>query len=502
MELFDYISEEDKKALTDWIEINKSCTIPDLKKVLQYWEKNNKTLFKLLGNTLQYKTFIDIEMDVNVYRRQLQEIYASPQIRRYSDRLYLWDPPRNEFINDVFEYIFSLDWERKNEIWVSRILSFKDPYAGVYDLAHLFSHCNVQDGYTYRDFEISFLDKKPLSIKAHTKIMRAIRKFLLYINYPHMNLFEQWRNEISNLTTAKRIKGKLVLSIHPLDYLTLSDNNCGWDSCMRMKFNDPGTYSSALTEMMNSNCAIVAYLESNHTKFVFNFNDISNKSWRQLFYCHKDIICAGKSYPYSSDDLTKKVLEIISELAHQNLGWEYKYGPQLYKDIHCSSGRTTRNYKLKEDKKQIILYTYGYYNDFAADHGTHYWCLRNPISKGKKISVSGPTTCLVCGGKLYNSIEYLKHLAEEEIINDFYGKGICDECMRHKCGHCGRINLKTPVYRIDSYSHYLYYNILCDECVKDAEVQRQYLTNYIKDDGELDYDELGRRLVYPNSNSI
>lgn len=479
MRLYDYISDADKKAITEWIEINKQCTITNLKNVLKYWEKNNKTLFKLLGNQLRYKISVDIQKKPIEHIHQLKEIYQQPQITTasFNKIIKLWEPARNQFIEDFFNYIFTFDWKYEYDRgrYSSSQIKLETPEGrtGIFILTSLFSYAQVRQGFTIKDIQITYLDKKPLFIKSNTKIMRAIRKVLLYLDYPRMDLFDQWRNEVSDIGALQRIKGNLVLSIHPLDFLTLSDNNCGWYSCVSMQVdsNQAGEMSNTLTEMMNSNCVIVAYLESNHNKFVFNFNEIPNKSWRQLFYCHKDIICGGKPYPYTNDSLTKEVLSILAELALTNLSWQYTYGPQLYKDIHSYNSKNIRNYQLKEDKKQIIFYTYGYYNDMVVDHETNYWCIRNRVPRGKKICVSGPATCLTCGEKI---IPNLKNILDKDsyTIASEYSGSFCNKCYDCKCGHCGRINPNMSTYHFYPNGG-IYPLTLCEECSHEPEFRQE-----------------------------
>ena len=76
-------------------------------------------------------------------------------------------------------------------------------------------------------------------------------------------IFEQMRIKHSQILNKKRLKGTLCLSIHPLDYITISDNNCDWDSCMTWTGDDcPGEYRLGTLEMMNSPSVVVAYLDS------------------------------------------------------------------------------------------------------------------------------------------------------------------------------------------------------------------------------------------------
>lgn len=339
------------------------------------------------------------------------------------------------------------------------------------NLEALFAYVPMVDGVTYLDFEVDYKDKKTLTLPKGMKIMRALQKFLKYIEYPNMYLFENFRNAMSDITTQTQIKANLVLSIHPLDFLTLSDNNCGWRSCMAMDITNQGEYSSSITEMLNSNCVIVAYLESVHKKFSFNFHEIPNKSWRQLVYCHKDIICTGKSYPYTSDALSQKVLSIVTELAKENLNWDYQYKNQLYKDFtnfqENADMRDSYSPSKLLSKKMILLYSIGYYNDFIADDSVNYYCNRNYVYCNKRICVSGPATCLVCGDKLIENagIANFEELHSEDITRDLYGEySICEHCLEFKCDCCNRIIKDNSLYILPTG---IYSDTVCEDCLKE-----------------------------------
>lgn len=493
MELVDYVSEEDMQTLQEWIEINQSCTIPDMRAVLKYWNKNKRTMFKLLGKQLRYKVPFEIEMDKHLYYRQLNEIYEAPHIKYYDKndtKPKLEERAGHPFIDSFFDYIFNFPMEvedgcRKNLNcpfyihWESPIFTFQTKHYSnqgynvfTYNLPTLFSHITIGQGHIVEDYVCTYKDKKPLVLPAGMKIMRAIQKLVYYIEYPYLDLFDMWRTDLSSLSSQTRIKANLVLSVHPLDFLTLSDNNCGWRSCVN--FQNKGLYSNSLTEMMNSNCVIVAYFESTHKKFTFNYREIPNKSWRQLFYCHKDIIVGGKSYPYGSNDISQAVLKIIQDLAAKNLEWKYQFGPQLYKDMKYIDYENSYTGKEQEPHDhQIKLYTYGYYNDFAADDSFNYWCVRNKVKEGgKRICISGPATCLVCGEKIYKNNRY-EWLWEEDVdgINESYAGVLCNDCCLYKCNTCGRLDITAELYNVPTV--YSYNITVCKDCLRAEWLVRQ-----------------------------
>ena len=71
-------------------------------------------------------------------------------------------------------------------------------------------------------------------------------------------------------SSSKKTRGTLCLSIHPFDYMTMSDNEENWESCMNWR--EEGCYRAGTVEMMNSPMVVVVYLKSDET-------DLWNYSW-------------------------------------------------------------------------------------------------------------------------------------------------------------------------------------------------------------------------------
>lgn len=470
MELFNQLTEEDLTTLKVWIESNRSCVIPDMQKVLRCWSKNKRTMFKLLGNKLRVKFPISVKADKQFVYRSLQEIYNQPYI--YLDTamlngngIIIMDDTDNDFINNVGNFFCSFyeDNGKKRPDYTDPNYGFKlkgglealQKIYSEYDFSlmrifsNIFSHYTLEKGVMGYDYHFYWAEKnKKLSLPKDMKIMKGIQKLLKFLEYPNMHLFEEWRNQISNITTTQNITANLVISIHPLDFLTLSDNSCGWKSCLKFQDGRTGGYSMAITEMLNSNCIVVAYLESNNKKFVFNYREIPNKTYRQLFVCHKDIILSGKSYPYIHDDLTHLILNYLQVMAAENLNWHYQYGPQEYHDMHdglahnVNVNRITLDYPKKHHN--ILICTNGYYNDWA-EACCSYYCVRNWVSKSKRICVSGPATCLVCGKRLVDN-ENIEAWMNHDYICDMYENSICKDCEDHRCLCCRVLDTQTEIY--------------------------------------------------------
>ena len=213
----------------------------------------------------------------------------------------------------------------------------------------------------------------------------------------NMSNFEDFRIKVSQILNQKVLKGNLCLSIHPLDYVTMSDNNSDWSSCM--SWMDNGCYRQGTVEMMNSPMVIVAYLTASEPMDVCGL-EWNNKKWRELMIVNKDLITNIKSYPYFNSNLTKAALSLLRELAAKNLPeWNFdetlrKYEPNEYVYVD--------DYKL-----MIYPSSNAMYNDFlndpymnAAYFNKDLYCCANTDDDGYiriHFNYSGKSECMGCG---------------------------------------------------------------------------------------------------------
>ena len=120
------------------------------------------------------------------------------------------------------------------------------------------------------------------------KLMKALKQLNGILHFMDDDEFEEFRICQSMCTNTTALEGKLCLSIHPLDYMTMSDNACDWSSCM--SWQEDGCYRMGTVEMMNSPCVIVAYLESSHPMYINREATWNSKKWRSLYIVTPDIV--------------------------------------------------------------------------------------------------------------------------------------------------------------------------------------------------------------------
>jgi hypothetical protein len=458
------LTKQEKRIIKQYTEAYTSIVDANVDYIVNPWSDNKQTLFKLLGKQLKIEVPLKVEVDIKTQTEQLCYFHRAPFMLygHFSTTRLLGKS--NDFINAFEDYF--------KELVARKDMEAEDLFAFSALMAPRFliesKTIGTQHCYTYAKKE-----GKVLKISPGTKIQRAIQKLLKFYDFPHMNLYEEWRAKISAITTTRTRVVPVTLSIHPLDFITASDNECGWSSCMSWR--KSGCYSAGILEMMNSNMVLIAYIDSQDKEFIFNDYKLSNKSWRSFFYVHKQIICAGKNYPYNYDELNLAILKYLQELAKKNLGWTYQYGPERYKDLWSyRENSDIRNHSLyRYNTHGIMISTLGMYNDLVEDKDDKYYCVRNYVDKDLYLQASGPAYCLNCGSRLNKNKDGNTYDGSFETHGS---RKYCGGCSLHlKCQITKKIYppkkeeqfLFLPKYKESIESVFYYYNRYSGLSIKD-----------------------------------
>lgn len=425
----DALTNDDKIQIKNWIVSTQNYEPQtSIDNILRFWNKNKIKLFKMFGNQLRIEMPLDIECPELALQKKdiLNVLFEKKILATYKDTV-LGDKDDNYFPNNVSRFIYD------------------NYYYGISQYSVLLAYNHLLTNIDYRFVnksvlagKLAYIHKFTVGGKEYTlpkgmKYTKAVKTFCQAIGFELDDTFEEWRNRYSDFRTLQSNpeKMKMVFSIHPFDYMTMSDGG-DWSTCMSWKSN--GCYSASTLEMMGSNNVVVCYATP--------ANDTSNfqkKVWRSLVVVDKDIIVTGKSYPYHNDQMSKFILDKITEMVTKKFNWKYQYKNQRYRDLTRFQGQgedSLRRSSTREgyDGNRIVLYTNGFYNDWFQDLDEKYWCNRNYVSKTKGICISGPAPCLMCGEKID------KKKPSEMEFGDFQTAAsvkLCDECYdNHICGNC------------------------------------------------------------------
>ena len=465
---YEALTAQDKEYITEYIEkwggINSPIKLKaPLDYILREWNKSKQTLFNIFGEKLMLEKEIQVEDGDNKKIREINNYLNSTN-------------PGTDFINSV------------RKLFTFNGTYFEDSYA-TYNLTQakqLFTN-RVAKEFSYRN-----KDNKVIKVPEGAKVMRVLQKIAKEFDLPD---FEIFRNHISRITEIRKSKIKFTLSIHPLDYMTMSDNANGWESCMNWT-QGPGSYRAGTIEMMNSPVVVVAYIT---TKPYYPANtsiEWTSKSWRELIIVHPNTICSVKSYPYYNIAFDKALVNWLADLVEEKTEWRYNRKKPQENLESCSDIKAWQD---KEDKDNYFLLhfeTNEMYNDFGNTDNYGIFSINPPDNKyhTSTINYSGLMTCMCCGENGYWSDDtetvicedcepsiYCCCCDERVNINDAIevdGEWVCEDCYNdlHRCMCCedahfeddltlmfvGHIDNQT--INIDYDEHYI-----CSECLANKE---------------------------------
>lgn len=432
--------------------------------ILREWESSKQMLFKMFGGELILQKPLEYTKSFEELQDEIENlIYLSFGRKERSGGEFI-----RQYSDYVNEHYPAYAWRDKYSLEKEEI--------GRNLIKLIGSDSLISNKYTGPSFSIPTAQGKEIKIVTGCKVSRVLGKLAKIFD---LNGYEDFRICHSQILNQKTLKGVMTISIHPMDYMTMSDNNCGWESCM--SWMNEGCYRQGTVEMMNSPCVVVAYLTSddemevpvpkNYAGEKMYWN---NKKWRQLFIVDKKIITSVKSYPYCNDDLSKMVANWLKELATINLGWTYEDNILLYEHPQSIEIPSLKKEGYEEPVK-IEFYTNYMYNDFGCSN--HWAYISNDIHKSSLIKrtystdilvidYSGKSECMFCGD-IYPDFEDESDLACVncqnttrcdccgELVDYTYsidGQELCGDCWSNNvesCAICEEDHLRDNMTRID-----------------------------------------------------
>lgn len=332
--------------------------------------------------------------------------------------------------------------------------------------------------------------------------MKLVKAFKYFIS--DKDLLNDIQNSASRVIQEDKIEGKLCISVHPLDFLSSSENTYNWRSCHALD----GEYRAGNLSYMVDKSTVICYLKGADGVRLPNFpEDVlwNSKKWRVLIFFEKNwrAIFAGRQYPLS----TLSALETIS-MCLNNMGIEF----------HRWEDSNITGYTDKISGKQYPLDT-----DYIAIGGKIYpirdkvvdaknslqfddlinsSCYRPYIAvraRGFYASdadewhwdIGGEINCLNCGKSLIEHSDFMRcdscELAYGDSENDIFGycdccgrrilldeayyvdsdEIVCSDCFKNECMTCDRCG--NGYYRSSMKYNEEYHKYLCPWCSEDME---------------------------------
>ena len=453
------LPENDKKTMENYINLysNSNTTCKNIDDVLREWADSKQTLYHTLGN----KFIVEFPIE---YSRPISDIADDC----WKETVY--QSKFNKFLSNLM-----------SEFWCATTV----------DSMFIHNIDNMATNTINIEAPISVqhkLTQKTIVIQPGAKYFRTLHHLVKECGGKYDNIFEEFRIRISQITNQRSLKGTMCISIHPMDFITMSDNSYGWDSCMKW-VDDTGDYRIGTVEMMNSPIVVCAYLKGSEPfNFGWNKNDEfttwNNKKWRELFVVTPELITEIKSYPYDNEEFTKAVMDTLLALSKENDGNEYDTEVYWTRSTHVNS----RGMRL-----QFGTYENGMYNDFGCyrnnkGHLMHYnsQIMENITDYNNYyITYSGAKTCMICGACIddYNA-------DPKEVVCEKHGYYTSTTCS---C--CGRRLVSDNIFYSDwteqEYCEECYYDNFIVDNIIDEDIPVSSAVEFFLIDSSLLSDEEG-----------
>lgn len=301
----------------------------------------------------------------------------------------------------------------------------------------------------------------PGKIHAHdgekrTRVLNRICKYLNYSKHPEYN---RRFAEYSDAMTSKLMKRKVVISLNPISYLTMSFGN-SWSSCQtidktnrrHMDNGYEGRYcSGTMSYMLDPSTMVFYILDPGDDELE------APKIQRQLFHYSNKMLIQGRLYPqcndYQSEDLYNAyrniVSEIISTVFEFDNTWTSKRGSSTICDYVTTCGT--------------------HYSDYTHfDNCTISFAGERPT----KMVIGAEPMCIHCGER-FNDTHHLdccylhrgQHRCkkcrcwhDESDMRQVDGEWYCDDCVYY-CKSC-----RTWHVYGDGEVHVNNYGMVCPKC--------------------------------------
>lgn len=264
-----------------------------------------------------------------------------------------------------------------------------------------------------------FNNKISHSYKKHDgKVIPIGMKYIKALKFFFSNeeTLRKVQDAASMIIQNEKVEGYFTISVHPLDFLSASENNCSWRSCHALD----GEYKAGNLSYMTDPSTVICYLSSGEEEKLAAFGPNilwNSKKWRMFLYFSNDwhMIFAGRQYPMQLDGaLEMLTTSILSDanLAHNNNWTEwtnkrienYMIGDDIFckfqDPLYVLGGKKENVIPLKTLIQEDELHLG--YNDliYSTVYKPYYSIQYNRPTFGDRVPSTTSNTKFVIGGKV------------------------------------------------------------------------------------------------------
>ena len=448
---------------------------------------------------------INLKEYQQVIERVIQFSQSYPFDLNCEDIINKWYENKKWFIEAnngelIFEYpeIIKFEFDEEEKMrratnFIGYVANFNDKLADFlfYNRFNFFENITKEE-YRYND----------KIVPKGMKITRALKFF-----EGDQKLLDTFQTKMSMILQENCVSGRLCISVHPLDFLSSSENTYNWRSCHALD----GEYRAGNLSYMCDSGTVICYLKGEKDAVLPHFPPQvpwNNKKWRMLlfFSTNRGALFAGRQYPFFSQQALDWVKQLVcdrrfvaSPMPHTWSDWTNQtltnfklsdtWSDYTNRPYYFINGELYRQNKLIIDCPDPL-----HYNDLI--NSTCYrpwycWTTRtwNLVPREPVFNIGESVPCLRCGIENINisgsmlcdehELQYgtyedddmfceCDHCGERLFVDDYDtirlrdGEFLCRFCAENlcmQCDHCGEWVWREQI-RYDSKRDAYY----CDEC--------------------------------------
>ena len=320
-------------------------------------------------------------------------------------------------------------------------------------------------------------------VRVGQKVSRVVNKLCKIIGFDKDSNYNREYAVYSDAINPLLIVRHTILSVHPIDYLTMSFGN-SWASCHTidkknkrgMPNNYEGCYSSGTLSYMLDPSSLVFYTVDKG--YSGDKLELQAKINRNMFHLGEDgLLVQGRVYPQDNDyegNMYREIRNVVQKVISDCMGV-----PNLWVN------------KKGTSECERVIYSYGtHYEDYSNFDNCNVSFLKDKdgnINTNTSIKVGHDPICPVCGEEhdIHNNIEcedcqqgvsYCAQCGEQISVGSSHvhcidGDYYCEDCCFY-CTHHERWEVGDPYCEEDglslcqeAYNHYYVYCRNCDNLI-------------------------------------
>ena len=372
-------------------------------------------------------------------------------IEKFGNKL-IWESPE-----PVSFPLLSEDKERKLDNFINSVVLYRyDNYA----LARFLQE--ERDGFFDNITINEYRTDDGVIIPKGMKLLKSFKFF-----EKNERTLDDLQTTASRLIQENKVEGKFCISVHPLDFISCSENQYRWRSCHALD----GEYRSGNLSYMCDKTTVICYIKGDEDVKLPNFPPYvpwNNKKWRMWLYLSDEhnALMAGRPYPFTISG----VLEYARRMFFEQLGfaewrwskwhhdmlsnYEFKDGTNEYvpmRDILIMNGKFVSRWDIVKDQSNL------HYDDLLkSSYYTPWYCWRTTTKEDIMFSVGSEVPCLHCDednniyspeamlcehcwNEIGSDYEYCCHCDTRHHRDDMYyvqGDWVCTRCFDEYCCTC------------------------------------------------------------------